>query len=140
MPSNNQRNNELEFTPTLGTQQAIPDYVKISKQGDVMPRNMVFCLISYRIQGLIPLWRYIQNQHTSLVRKTDLQSQIIKEYPTGVCEPVCMITSHITSDRLPRVRLRKKCITSQLQNQIWGQDMAGRFVSHTESGPYLTDY
>ena len=105
-----------------------------------MPRNMVFCLISYRIQGLIPLWRYIQNQHTSLVRKTDLQSQIIKEYPTGVCEPVCMITSHITSDRLPRVRLRKKSITSQLQNQIGGQDMAGNFVSRTESGPYLTNY
>ena len=105
-----------------------------------MPRNLVFYFVSYGIQGLIPVMRRIQNPHLSLVRKTDQQSQtFIKEYPTGVCEPVCMITSHITSDRLPRVRLRKKCITSQLQNQIGGQDMAGRFVSHTESGPYLTD-
>jgi len=115
--------------------------LKNQKQGDVMPRNMVFCLISYRIQGLILLWHYIHNLYLSLVSKTHLQSQIIiKEYPTGVCEPVCMITSHITSDRLPRVRLRKKSITSQLQNQIGGQDMAGNFVSRTESGPYLTNY
>ena len=112
---------------------------KVSKQGDVMPRNLVCYFVSYGIQGLIPVRRRIQNPHLSLVRKTDQQSQtIIKEYPTGVCEPVCMITSHITSDRLPRVRLRKKCITSQLQNQIGGQDMAGRFVSRAESDPFLS--
>jgi hypothetical protein len=29
MPSNNQRNNELDFTPTFGTQQANVDYTII---------------------------------------------------------------------------------------------------------------
>jgi hypothetical protein len=61
-----------------------------------MPRNLVCYFVSYGIQGLIPVWHRVQNPHISRVRKTHQQSQtIIKEYPTGVCEPVCMITSHI---------------------------------------------
>ena len=50
------------------------------------------------------------------------------------------VTSHITPDTLHLAGNRENSLNSNLQNQIGGQDMAGRFVSHTESGPYLTNY
>ena len=52
-----------------GSVAAMLCWFKISKQGDVMPRNLVCYFVSYGIQGLIPVGRRIQNPHPSRVRK-----------------------------------------------------------------------